>query len=164
MGASTLFALDMTGQGASAAIIGRHFPQRRDFYFEAEFDYVSAVNNWQVGLVFGYRSPQDYQRALLSKAGYWRLDTMTAGGFEVIRDWTTHPAIEPGQDAFRLGVLVAGQHIDVVYNRQVVGSVWDERGPRSGRGGHRHAHRRNLRRLDVLRSAGDADDRSNAAG
>ena len=49
LGASSLFAVDLDGIGRSAVILGERFPPQRDFYFELAFDYVSAVNNWQVG-------------------------------------------------------------------------------------------------------------------
>ncbi|MCY4466405.1 MAG: hypothetical protein OXE46_12800 [Chloroflexi bacterium] len=132
LGTSNLFAIDMSGLGASAVIMGKRFPARREFYFEAAFDFVSAVNNWQLGLVFRFQSPENYQRLLLSKTGYWRLERVTDGVVEPLDDWATHPAIVPGDVDFRLGVLVAGQHIDVVYDGQVIGTVWDARTAEAG--------------------------------
>ncbi len=125
LGASTVFAVDMTGLGRSALIQGARFPSQRDFYFELAFDYVSAVNNWQVGLIFHYQAPDRYHRLLLSKTGYWRMEHFAGGNVKLLQDWATHPVIVPGQAAFRLGVLVAGQHIDVVYDGQVIGTAWD---------------------------------------
>ncbi|MCY4144832.1 MAG: hypothetical protein OXE95_12555 [Chloroflexi bacterium] len=130
--ASRFFSVDMTGSGASAVILGKRFPARREFYFEAAFDFVSSVNNWQLGLAFHFQSPENYRRLLLRKTGYWRLETVTDGFVEPLVDWSTHPAIEPGAADFRLGVLVAGQHIDLVYNGQVIDSVWDEQPAAAG--------------------------------
>ena len=125
LGASSVFAVDLSGIGRSALIQGARFPSQQDAYFELAFDYVSAVNNWQVGLFFRYQAPDRYHRLLLSKTGYWRLERFDGGEIKLLQDWATHPAIVPGQTAFRLGVLAAGQHIDVVYDGQVVGTVWD---------------------------------------
>lgn len=131
-GASNLLSVDITGYGASAVIVGRRFPARREFYFEVAFDFVSAVNNWQLGLAFRIQSPENYQRLMLSKAGYWRLEKVTAGVVEPLGDWSTHPAIVPGATDFRLGLLVAGQHMDVVYDGQVIDSAWAAQAPAAG--------------------------------
>lgn len=132
LGASNLFSVDMTGLGASAVIVGNRFPARREFYFEVTFDFISAVNSWQLGLAFRFQSPENYQRLLLSKTGYWRLERVNGGLVEPLDDWATHPAIVPGDTDFRLGVLVAGQHIDVVYEGQVIDSVWDAESAEAG--------------------------------
>ena len=132
LGASSVFAVDMSGIGRSALIQGLRFPAQRDVYFELAFDYVSAVNDWQVGLFFRFQAPDRYHRLLLSKTGYWRMERFLGEHVEVLQDWATHPAIVPGQSAFRLGVLAAGQHFDVVYDGQVVGTVWDEGAAEAG--------------------------------
>ncbi len=122
---ASVFALQMRGLARSAGLIGLHLPIERDQYFEAAFDQVSSPAIWQVGLLFRYLSPSQYHRLLLSKRGYWRVDRIDGDEVTQLRGWTGHPAIRPGEAAFRLGVLVSGQHYDVVYNGQVVGSAWD---------------------------------------
>lgn len=122
---ASVFALQMRGLARSAGLIGLHLPIERDHYFEAAFDQVSSPAIWRVGLLFRYLSPSRYHRLLLSKRGYWRVDRIDGDEVTQLRGWTGHPAIRPGEDAFRLGVLVSGQHYDVVYNGQVVGSAWD---------------------------------------
>lgn len=122
---ASVFALQMRGRARSAGLIGLHLPIERDQYFEAAFDQVSSPAIWRVGLLFRYLSPSQYHRLLLSKRGYWRVDRIDGDEVTQLRGWTGHPAIRPGEVAFRLGVLVSGQHYDVVYNGQVVGSAWD---------------------------------------
>ena len=85
-----------------------------------------------MGLVFRYQSPSDYHRILLNKTGFWRVERIENGEAIRIRNWTTHPAIVPGEQDFRLGILASGQHFDVVYNGQVVGSSSDDALPRAG--------------------------------
>ncbi len=123
---SSLFAVDLAGLSRSAILLGQHFPAEQDLYFEAKFEYVTSPGNWQVGLVFRYLAPDKYHRLLLSKTGYWQLQRVDGDTVTQLRNWSTHPAIVPGEDIFRLGILVSGQHYDVVYNGQVVGSAWDE--------------------------------------
>ena len=122
---ASVFALQMRGLARSAGLVGLHLPIERDLYFEAAFGQVSSPSVWQAGLLFRYLSPSQYHRLLLSKRGYWRVDRVDGDEVTQLRGWTGHPAIRPGDTAFRLGVLVSGQHYDVVYNGQVVGSAWD---------------------------------------
>ena len=122
---ASVFALDIRGLARSAGLVGLHLPIERDLYFEVAFDQVVSPNVWQAGLLFRYLSPSKFHRLLLSKRGYWRVDRVDGDEITQLKGWTGHPAIRPGESAFRLGVLVSGQHYDVVYNGQVVGSVWD---------------------------------------
>ena len=129
---SSLFDVDISGAGRSAVLLGLHLPLEKDLYFEAEFQAVRSANVWQVGLVFRYLAPDRYHRVLLNKNGFWQLERVRAETATVIRPWATHPAIVPGANDFRLGVLVSGQHFDVVFNGQVVGSAADNAPAQTG--------------------------------
>lgn len=129
---SSAFALEMRGLARSAGLVGLHLPIERDLYFQATFNQVNSPVVWQVGLLFRYLSPSKYHRLLLSKRGYWRMDRIDGDQATQLRGWTGHPAIRPGENNFRLGVLVSGQHYDVVYNGQLVGSAWDHAPPGPG--------------------------------
>ena len=122
---SSVFALEMRGLARSAGLVGLHLPIETDLYYEAAFDQVGSPAVWQVGLLFRYLSPSKYHRLLLSKLGYWRIDRIDGDEITQLRNWTAHPAIRAGETAFRLGVLISGNHYDAVYNGQVVGSAWD---------------------------------------
>ena len=119
-------ALRVEGLSKSVSLLGRHFPAKRDLYFEATFDDVTAAANWQAGILFRYVSAESHYRLLVSKRGYWRLERMQGESAVIVRNWSTHPAIAPGESSFRLGVLASGQLFDVVYNGQVVGTVIDD--------------------------------------
>ena len=129
---SSVFAVEMRGLARSAGMVGLHLPIETDLYFEAEFEQVSSPAVWQVGLLFRYLSPSRYHRLLLSKRGYWRVERVEGDAVTPLRDWTAHPAIRAGERGFRLGVLVSGQHYDVVYNGQVVGAAWDQAPAQAG--------------------------------
>ena len=81
---------------------------------------------------FAIFRPSKYHRLLLSKRGYWRVDRIEGDTVTPLRNWTAHPAIRAGEGAFRIGVLVSGQHYDIVYNGQVVGAAWDRAPPQAG--------------------------------
>lgn len=123
---SSLFAVEMTGAARTAIILGLHLPLEEDVYFEAAFESVSATASWQVGLVFRYFAPDRYHRLLLSNQGFWTIERVNGDIVTDVRDWSTHPAIVPGETSFRLGILAGGGHFDVVYNGQVVGSTAGE--------------------------------------
>lgn len=129
---SSLYAVEMQGYARAAVVLAQHLPPEQDLYFEADFYTVASSVGWNVGLVFRYQSPEEYYRLLLSKTGYWRIERVAGGEAVTLRGWTTHPAIVPGESDFRLGILASGQHLDVVYKGQVVGSVADEAEPRAG--------------------------------
>ena len=129
---SSLFAIELQGYARSAVVLSQHFPREQDLYYEAAFHEVTSSVDWKVGLVFRYIDRDNYHRILLSKTGFWRAARIDGGNLVQLKNWTTHPAIRPGEPDFRLGVLASGQHFDVVYNGQVVGSVSDDAPPQPG--------------------------------
>ena len=129
---SSLFAVELEGFARTGIVLGQHLPQEQDVYFEASFDTVTSPVDWKVGLVFRYKSPEDYYRVVLSKSGFWRVERILEGELVPVRNWTTHPAIVAGEPDFRLGILASGRHFDMVYNGQVVGSASDTAEPQPG--------------------------------
>ena len=129
---SSLYAVELEGFARSAGVLGEHFPQAQDLFFQATFHEVTSAADWNVGLLFRYIDSENYHRILLSKTGYWRLDRVENGERAPLKSWSTHPAIRPGEKDFRLGILASGQHIDAVYNGQVIGSASDSAAPQDG--------------------------------
>jgi len=129
---SSMFAVELEGFSRSAAVVGEHFPQAQDHFFQATFHEVTYDAVWNVGLIFRYVDNQNFHRLLISKTGYWRLDRIENGESVALKSWSTHPAIRPGEKDFQLGILASGQHFDAVYNGQVVGSASDSAQPRAG--------------------------------
>lgn len=129
---SSLFAVELEGFARSAVVLGEHFPQAQDLFYQATFHEVTSAADWNVGLTFRYIDNENYHRLLLSKTGFWRLDRFENGEPVQLKYWSTHPAIRPGEKDFRLGILASGQHFDAVYNDQVVGSASDSAAPQAG--------------------------------
>ena len=118
--------VNIEGIALSATLLGKNFPQEPDFYFEVQFErIISSASDSQVGLVFRYLRPDLHSRLVLNRRGFWRVERIDEGEIVVVRDWSTHPAIRAGDSDLRLGILASGQHIDVVYNGQVVGAFDD---------------------------------------
>ncbi len=118
--------INMEGLDLSATVLSKRFPTESDYYFEVHFTRISSTApDGQIGLVFRYQRPELNTRLLLSQRGFWRVERIDEGEIVVVRDWNTHPAISAGQTDLRLGILASGQHFDVVYNGQVVGSFDD---------------------------------------
>lgn len=132
---SSLFAVELQGFARSAVVLGQHFPLEQDLYYQANFHEVTSAADWNVGLVFRYIDNENYHRLRLSKTGFFRLDRFENGEPAQLKYWSTHPAIRPGEKDFRLGIMASGQHFDIVYNGQVVGSASDSAEPRAGRFG-----------------------------
>ena len=129
---SSLYAVELQGFARSAGVVAEHFPQAPDHFYQATFHEVTSAADWNVGLIFRYVDNQNFHRLLLSKTGFWRLDRIENGERVQLKYWSTHPAIRPGEKDFRLGILASGQHFDVVYNGQVVGSASDSAVPQAG--------------------------------
>ncbi len=118
-------AVATDGVATTAVILGKAFPQEQDYFFEAQFENVSATGDWQVGIAFRYARPDSHSRVLFNKRGFWRMERVDEGDIVVVRDWGTHPAIVPGESAFRLGIMASGAHFDITYNGQIVGMLAD---------------------------------------
>jgi len=62
----------------------------------------------------------------------WRFSRYVGITPEVLRDWTSHPGIVPGETAFTMGLLANGVGFDFFYNTGYVGSVNDAQLTESG--------------------------------
>jgi hypothetical protein len=96
-----------------------------DFYAEVRIAEINARLGWTVGLTIRQQNTDVYYLALLNDQGFWRFLVHTVDGFQVLRDWTTHPAIRPGVTTFTMGVLARGGGFDLFYDSQFVGQVSD---------------------------------------
>ena len=89
---------------------------------------VTGVRNpsgWVVGLALRRVNDSRYEVQFNSE-GRWRFVRMDGDEQTVIRDWTSHPAIVPGETSFRIGTLAKGQAFDVFYNGAYVGTTSDD--------------------------------------
>lgn len=95
-----------------------------DFYAEAVIASASGRNGWIAGLTLR-QTGRAYYRLALNADGQWRMTLHTTSGEQVLRDWTSHPAIVAGEERFTLSVLANGGAFDVFYNGRYVGQALD---------------------------------------
>jgi hypothetical protein len=127
--------VEMTGIAQTGTLLAEHFPVVQDFYYEATLRDILSTSSWQIGVVFRYIDPTSYYRVMFSDQGYWQLEHVSEDVVTVVQDWRTHPAIVAGVADFTLGVMVNGASIHVVYNGQIVGTVYDDTVTDAGRVG-----------------------------
>jgi len=117
--------VEADGISVTGTLLANHFPQHADFYYEASFSEITASSNWQVGIIFRHISPTSYYRLVVNNQGFWQLERVDGNDVLVVQSWSTHPAIVPGVPEFTLGVLTSNNLMNVVYNGQLVGTVYD---------------------------------------
>lgn len=92
------------------------------YFARVSIDSISDTAGWRAGIVFGYQDERNFYRALVNHRGAWRLVAIRNSEEFVLRDWNVHPAIAPDTRSFSLSVLVNGNHFDVFYDEQYIGS------------------------------------------
>jgi hypothetical protein len=95
-----------------------------DFYAQLDVTEVSGRNGWTVGLALR-RQGDTYYLYSINARGQWRFTVVEDGVERVLRDYTPHPAIVPGDNAFTFSVLANDDGFDVFYNDQLMGQVID---------------------------------------
>lgn len=106
-------------------------PSLDNFYVEARVAGITARNTWAVGLVLRYR-PDGYTLFAINGLGQWRVVAVEGGTERILRDWTPHPAILPGETNFTLSAFVNGTGIDLFFNNQIIGQVNDSISAQAG--------------------------------
>lgn len=131
--AEGIVAVSAAGNAISGYAIDGTSEVFTDFYARVNID-VSGRSGWNTGLVLRADGDQHYA-LIVSSRGQWRLLAYSGGDARIVRDWTSHPAIRPGEARFTLAVLANGPGFDVFYNDAFVGQAVDPQaaGRESGR-------------------------------
>ncbi len=91
----------------------------------AAFVDVQTVRNpsgWITGLVLR-RSGDSYYVLQINSEGRWRFVLVEDDQQTLVRDWTSHPAIVPGETAFRMGAFAKGSAFDFFYDGAYIGTT-----------------------------------------
>ncbi|MBC7872134.1 MAG: hypothetical protein H7Y09_14910 [Chitinophagaceae bacterium] len=96
-----------------------------ELYAEVRVSQVTSRNLWIVGMTLR-QTNDDYYLFALDNRGQWRFSLKSGGQEQVLRDWSTHPAIVAGQLPFTLGTLVNGVGFDLFYNGALLGHINDD--------------------------------------
>ncbi len=117
-------SLSINGIRASGVAFDAQSDPVADFYAQADVVSVSNPTGWVVGLALRRQGDRYYLLSINSQ-GYWRFTLVNGGDEQVIRDWTLHPNVIPGQTTFTLSVLAKSVGFDFFYNSGYIGSVSD---------------------------------------
>jgi len=97
-----------------------------DYYQQVGVEILENTGGWIVHMTIRQRSARDYYLYSISDGGFWRATRVDGGTLTVLRDWTSHPAIRPGEATFDMGALANGNRLEMFYNGSPVGSVTDD--------------------------------------
>jgi len=94
-------------------------------YSTLDVQAVASSQNWQVGLTVRKQDADNYYAFKVDNQGAWRFILNTSDGETVIRDWSNHPALIPGQFPFTLSILSNGRYFDLFYNQAYLATIED---------------------------------------
>lgn len=98
-------------------------PYLESYYTEAAVGSVSGRNGWIAGVGILQQNSSRQYLFMLSNQGLWRFVERDGETLTILRDWTPHPAIAPGEAAFTLGIMAHSRGFEFYYNRQYIGAV-----------------------------------------
>jgi hypothetical protein len=97
-----------------------------DFYLSASIQQTSQPGLGEYGLVFRQSSDEDYYLFEVNGSNQYALYLHSADGWEILIDWTPHPAISTGSPN-RLEVVAKGAYFAFSINDEFVAEYSDER-------------------------------------
>lgn len=93
------------------------------YYAQVTLGNVMGNNGWQIGLALLQQPNGERYLLEFDQRGQWRFVYDTSETIRPITNWTTHPAIMPGELNFTIGVLVNKGGFDVYYNGQLMNRI-----------------------------------------
>ncbi len=115
-------AVELRYNGVAGVAAAAHVDEiaDADAAVRARFSDISGTG-WIVGLTVRQRGA-DYYLLSINHEGRWRFSVVEDGTPRVIRDWTGHPNIVPGQTTFTLMLMASAAGFDFFYNDGYIGS------------------------------------------
>lgn len=111
--------------GGTAISFNEGAARRTDYFAEVDVEVVRARGAWTAYIAFHQQSADAYYRFGLREDGLWQVALVQGSAETILRDWTSHPAIVPGETTFALGVLANGSAYDLYYNGSPLGQIID---------------------------------------
>jgi hypothetical protein len=122
--------LTVRGQRAARAAFGVGVDSA-DVAAFVDIDGIANPSGWIAGLALR-RVGESYYALQINSEGRWRFVRVQGDEQTIVRDWTGHPAIVPGENSFRLGVFARGGAFDFFYDGAYVGTTSDGALPAAG--------------------------------
>ncbi len=123
---NNILSLSADGIRATGTAFSADVQAPANFMAQVDVIEVSNLSGWTVGIA-ARRVGNDYYLYEISSQGLWRFSRYDNGTAEVLRNWTAHPSIIPGEPTFTLGLMANGVGFDFFYNTAYVGSANDDR-------------------------------------
>ncbi len=111
-------AMSTQGTRPTSAAFDNAAPTFADFYAQAQVVNVSDPSGWAVGMAFRRQGDSFYLLSINSQ-GYWRFSLFQNGDEQVIRDWTAHPNIIPGNNKFSIGCAGEGGRLRLLLQQRL---------------------------------------------
>lgn len=141
--ASTIAADTYLGEGravlvlkppVSSVMITRALDLPAEGYaLHADITEVAGNRGWRVGIISHWHSPDEWARFAVDDRGRWQFLVNTAAGVQVLRSWTSHPAIREGEEPASLGLVSYGGSVELFYNRRSLGRITEGLPGQAGR-------------------------------
>lgn len=114
-------ALSISGVAVLGTARGAQVPLSADYYAQVNVRGITGQGGWIVGMTARQQTADDAYVYQVSDQGLWRALRLINGTPTLLRDWGSHPAIIPGENAFRLGILANGTRLEFFYNGSYLG-------------------------------------------
>lgn len=114
-------ALSISGIAVLGVARSAQVPRHTDYFAQVNVRGISGQGGWIVGMTVRQQTADDFYVYEVSDQGLWRALRLVDGTQTLLRDWGGHPAIIPGENAFRLGVLANGARLEFFYNGSYLG-------------------------------------------
>lgn len=131
---SETLTLEINGMRAVGSTFYQYVDPVPDLYVQADVLNVTNPSGWVVGLA-ARRQGDNYYMLSINNTGLWRFSLVEGESETILRDWTPHPNIVAGQQAFTIGLAANANGFDFFYNGGFIGSVSDSTLSRAGQVG-----------------------------
>jgi hypothetical protein len=119
-----MYNLEVSGVRAMGASFYQYVDPTSDIYVQTRVTAIDSESGWMIGLAMR-QSDDGYYALVINHEGLWRFALVDDDDVQIIRDWTPHPQIVPGQTQFTLGMIGNAASFDFFYNNGYIGSVSD---------------------------------------
>lgn len=119
-------SLGLVGNDVSGFVVDEGAALLMDYYAQVTVTVENGSPGWVVHTTARQQNASLYYVLSVSNQGFWRFVLRTSGSETLLHDWTTHPAIPPGETTFDLGMWNNGSTVGVFYNGSPLGYFTDE--------------------------------------
>ncbi len=124
--AGNTLTLALAGNNVFGLAMSDSLPRLDDYYAQVSATVDEGDPGWAFHMTARQASATSYYMLSVNHQGFWRFAVQSADGETVLRDWISHPAIQPGETTFDLGTLANDTSINLFYNGSPLGTFVDD--------------------------------------